>query len=348
MAMRLRIFLRTHTSTNQPQTSFIKAKTEKGAKSIYPKKRTVLILAMLSTIIVASVTITYYSLTRRPLVAKVGIFYYSWYDLSSEVSWDTKKIIDQPILGRYNSSDPAVVRQHLAWIEDLGVDFVVLSWWGFYDDYGQFTDNSIKQLLNIAKESNSSLKFVVMVEPFNKGNVPYDYPEIYNHVYNDFVLPYSSLYYLDDEPLICFFNDPTLTESGTVPQDNRFKIILVGQENYVQWIYTDLNYYSKPIRNPYTNQISVTPRYDDSHVEGRQPCIVDDTLENGIYGKEWENAISLLKEGKIDVITITSWNEYPERTAIEPHHDATAFDTDPWFLYYKTRDYIQDIRLLAK
>ena len=224
---------------------------------------------------------------------------------------------------------------------------MVLSWWGFYDDYGKFTDNSIKQILNIAEERNSSLKFVVMVEPFN-ANVPYHYSEVYNRVYDDFVVTYSSVYYLDDKPLICFFNDPTLTENGTIPQDVRFKIVLVGQENYVQWIYTDLNYYAKPIRNPYTNQISVTPRYDDSHVEGRQPCTVDVTLANGIYYEEWKNAINLFKQGKIDIITITSWNEYPERTAIEPHHDATAFDSDPWFLYNKTQYYIQEIRQLAK
>jgi hypothetical protein len=123
--------------------------------------------------------------------------------------------------------------------------------------------------------------------------------------------------------------------------------VLVGTEPYVQWIYTDLNCYAKPLQNPYTTQTSVTPRYDDSRVEGRKPCMVDANLTEGVYDREWENAIKLLKEGKVDTITITSWNEYPERTAIEPHHDATAENPDPWFLFNKTKQYIENVRLLA-
>jgi hypothetical protein len=290
-----------------------------------------------------------------PKALKVGVFYYVWYDNASEVSWDRSKIIDQPILGFYNSSDPVIIRQHLLWMKGLGIDFVVISWWGFYDDYGKFTDNAAKQVFNIAEEmvfENSEenmgkLKFAIMVEPFNKSGSSYNYAEIYDHIYSEFVLPYSSVYYNDSKPLICFFNNQDLTPKGRIPLDERFNIVLVGQSDYVQWIYTDLNYYVKPSRVPYTNQTSVTPRYDDSHV--RYPnCTVDLNLTQGTYDREWENAIQLFKEGKIDTILITSWNEYPERTVIEPHFDATAYNQDPYFLYNKTKDYINQIHQLIK
>ena len=318
-----------------------------GKSKHLTKAKAVLILAILALTIIVSAAAIHYWMTPKISVAKIGIFYYTWYDPSLEVSWDAKKIIDQPILGFYNSSDPAIIRQHLVWIEDLGVDFVVLSWWGFYDDYGKFTENVVRQVLSITRESGSNLKIAVMVEPFNQNGSAYDYATIYNHIYSKFVLPFSSVYYDDAKPLVCFFNNPNLTDSGTIPQDERFKTVLVGQEPYVQWIYTDLNYYVKPLQNPYTTQVSVTPRYDDSHV--RTPsCVVDADLTEGIYDQEWRNAIQLLKDGKIDTIMITSWNEYPERTAIEPHHDATTSNLDPWFLYNKTRSHIQEVRLLAK
>jgi len=56
-----------------------------------------------------------------------------------------------------------------------------------------------------------------------------------------------------------------------------------------------------------------------------------------------KSAIQLWKEGRVDTILITSWNEYVERTAIEPHHDATATNSDSWFLYNETKYYIDKI-----
>ena len=37
------------------------------------------------------------------------------------------------------------------------------------------------------------------------------------------------------------------------------------------------------------------------------------------------------------------WNEYNERTQIEPHHDHDAFDPDPFYLYNITKQHIQQL-----
>jgi hypothetical protein len=188
-----------------------------------------------------------------------------------------------------------------------------------------------------------------MVEPFNNYGAAYDYATIYDYIYNEFVAPFPYLYYKEEKPLICLFNNESLTPNGIIHQDPRFTTKIVGTQPYVQWIYTDLNNNTKPTENPYTHQTSVTPRYDDSRTEDRDNyCIVDANLTEGIYDIEWENAINLLKEGKINTITITSWNEYPERTAIEPHLDATAENLDPWYLYLKTKTYIMEARKIVK
>lgn len=271
---------------------------------------------------------------------QVGIFYYVWYDTSSEESWNPLKIVDQPVLGKYDSSDPAIIRKHLISMEELGVDFVVISWWGVQDDYGRFTDEAARHVFENAQSINSPLKFAVMVEPLNMADNSYDYKGIYNHVYETFAEPYSEQYYnLSGKPLICFFNNENLTDNGDFPQDekSRFSVISVGQKAYTLWIYTNLNEHDSPLHGP-RGQISVTPRFDDSRY--RTPsCIVDPNLTEGVYDQEWKNAIHLLREGKIDTIMISSWNEYVERTQIEPHYDGTS-NKPPDFLYDKTRDYI--------
>jgi hypothetical protein len=78
------------------------------------------------------------------------------------------------------------------------------------------------------REDDVSLKFAVMVEPFNKSGSSSDYAGIYDHVYDDFVVPFSSIYYNASRPLICFFNDENLTDDGAIPIDGRFDTVLVG------------------------------------------------------------------------------------------------------------------------
>lgn len=120
-------------------------------------------------------------------------------------------------------------------MQDLGIDFVIISWWGFYNDYGKFIDNATKQVFETAQSINSTLKFAIMVEPFSINNSTYNYSEIYNHIYENFVEPYSSFFYNDSKPVICFFNNQNLTDNGTIPLDERFNTITVGQQNYTQW-----------------------------------------------------------------------------------------------------------------
>lgn len=315
------------------------------------------LIAIVLCIVVVSAVFAYEIIdwNKPKSLPKIGMFYYVWYNPNDSTSWEEPKIADKPVLGFYDSSNLTVISQQLLAIYGLGVDFLVISWWGFYDNYGNFTDNAALQVFSLghewvfnAVEEMSKLKFAIMVEPFNKTGSSYDYAGIYNHIYNEYVVPYSSDYYNNNgKPLICFFNDENLTPNGTIPQDERFNVVIVGQSDYAQWIYTDLNCYVKPKHIPLTNQTSVTPRFDDSRV--RNPnCTVDSNLTQDVYDREWENATQLWKEGKIDTILITSWNEYPERTAIEPHYDATAINNDPNFLYTKTKYYINQIHQIAK
>lgn len=275
---------------------------------------------------------------------KVGIFHYVWHNTADSNSWDGNKIVDTPMLSIYNSSNLSVIKQHLKWIQELRIDFLIISWWGTYDlPYVKgYTDNATRQIFETIKNTNSSIKAALMVEPFNQTGYKYNYSEIYNHIYSQFVTAYPSIYYkIEGKPLICFFNNQSLTPNGEVPyNDTRFSTTIVGTEDYANWIYTDANYYVTPRNIPHSNQMSVTPRFDDSRF--RTPSCKNDTnLTDQLYNREWENAIKLAKDQKIDIVTITSWNEYVERTAIEPHYDATAYNHDPFFLFNETKHYIE-------
>lgn len=51
-------------------------------------------------------------------------YYYIWFDRGS---WDRAKT-DYPLLGRYSSDDPEVMRQHVAWAQQAGIDGFIVSW----------------------------------------------------------------------------------------------------------------------------------------------------------------------------------------------------------------------------
>jgi hypothetical protein len=296
------------------------------------------------TLILAGAVVTLENQKREPL--KIGIFYYVWYDAPDSSSWSDPKFVDYPVLGNYSSDNSTVIKQHLRWIEDMGVDFVVVSWWGIKDVYGQFTDNAAKQVFTFAREENSSLKFAIMVEPFRCST--YEFKAIYDQVY-DYVVSFSDLYYrVDGKPLVCFFNNESLTPDGAVQPDSRFSTVIVGHEPYADWIYTDLNYNARPNSFYRNGEISVTLRYDDSQLGRPRSCAANSDLSDGTCEEEWQNAIRFWSDRKISTVMITSWNEYPERTAIEPHYDGSASNPDPYYMYDLTRNYISGLRNITK
>jgi len=276
---------------------------------------------------------------------QVGTFYYDWYDPASAVSWEYPKIQDTPVLGYYNSCDPAILQQHFNWLSDLQVDFIVVSWWGMYNQTGwhSFINNSTIQIFQVASANFTNVEVAVMVEPFNESGT-YNFTEIYDDVYG-LVEEYPTVYFnVDKKPLLCFFNDKKMTSSDVFVWDNRFTVKIVGNDNNAEWLYDCVTTQNNP--TPSNRQISISPRFDDFYVRPNNET-VDAKLEY-LYAKQWQKALDYAKQNAIDFITITSWNEYPERTTIEPHYDATASNKDPYYLYNQTKDYIRQLHLLSK
>lgn len=62
----------------------------------------------------------------------VGAYYYLWFPDNFQKKGYLRGFLNPPqtpVLGMYNSSDPAVVERHIAWCSRYGIDFLVIDWW---------------------------------------------------------------------------------------------------------------------------------------------------------------------------------------------------------------------------
>jgi hypothetical protein len=55
----------------------------------------------------------------------IGIGYETWF-MPGVVTWNTAEAT--PVLGRYRSDDPKVIRQHAEWISGAGFDYIMVDW----------------------------------------------------------------------------------------------------------------------------------------------------------------------------------------------------------------------------
>ena len=87
--------------------------------------------------------------------------------------------------------------------------------------------------------------------------------------------------------------------------------------------------------------VALAPRFDDEHFRPGGVPPYDPNPTRGWYERQWRWVLE--HRSKIKIIAIYSWNEFHERSAIEPHNDATAH-TGPYHLYNLTKHYIQELR----
>lgn len=103
---------------------------------------------------------------------QVVAFYYGWYGNPAFdgqwIHWNDSRLdivppadISSdyyPQLGAYSSRDPAVLRQHMAWLKRARIGVIALSWWD-----GETSDDYVRQVLDAAKAAG--LKVTLHIEP---------------------------------------------------------------------------------------------------------------------------------------------------------------------------------------
>jgi hypothetical protein len=270
----------------------------------------------------------------------VGVYYYAWYDPNGSGHYNWTTIPDRSILGQYISNDSTIIAQHLYWMQDLSIDFAMISWWG----PDSWVDNTTKTIFETAQNNVTNVKLCLLIEAFNNTN-PIDYNATYDYVYSTYVAPYSSIYFrYQEKPLLLFYNEVNFTNFD-FPRDIRFTVKISGHSDYVDWVYHDavpeMRQFYYPL--PRDRCFPICPRFDDFY-ERPNNHTVDRTYESGWYITQWKEALALAEKHAIDVVTITSWNEFPERSMIEPHYDRDSFDPDPYYLYNITKQYTCELK----
>lgn len=318
-------------------------------------KRYVAIGLVIGILIGCGISYVYFSVLEPILKLKygqnvqVGIFYYAWYDQGlGERYWGESvehTVVDKPVLDWYDSQSEVVIQKHFEWLRELRVDFILASWWG----PSRYEDSSIQKIFQtLASWGNASAypKIALLIEPFNETANGYNFNEIYSYINESYVSKYQQIYFnYQNKPLVCYFNQPCLTPNGQIPEDAQFLSIIVGHhyEDYcVDWAFEHITpHWRGPV--PHNRTYSVCPRYDDSRLNRSPYYVIDPNYTQQIYDREWRNALSFAEENKIDWILINSWNEFNERSMIEPHRDATT-SVDDFFLYNATKQYINELK----
>jgi hypothetical protein len=262
------------------------------------------------------------------------------------------KAVDKPSIGWYASDNNATLAWQLANMQKAGISVIVVSWWGVGNESGGSAtlDRAINNAtLNLFRyvESTKNLwnfKIAVMVEPFNSTDLTSaDYTSLYNYVENTFYKPFNDItFYWQSKPLILSFNPNRLP---SLPALSMFTYKEEGNSAGVDWAFWEGGYYNdsswgtenaanyehSPYISPGDKEVGILPRYDDYYLSDAYLATLHETggrtgymrfdynYSQGMYNWEWNYVIG--HRTQLNFVLLYSWNEYHERSEIEPHFD---------------------------
>lgn len=271
--------------------------------------------------------------TGTPLVLA---FYYTWFD---EQTWTPEKVPDFP-LEPYVSRDRGVMGRHIDQARGAGIDALMVAWYGPTGQWNQTEPNFVAMLDEAAARS---FKLGILFEtdsPFFSG--PGDATNALAHAIGQHV-NHPAYLRVDGRPVI-FFWRPHMWSVATwqgirdrVDPGRNTIWIAEGIDMSYQAVFDGHHLYSNTWNPPSdlhaTNQkfarwvadarqrhgsykywvATVMPGYNDLRT-GRSNAFAKDREGGAYYERSWQAAIA----SNPDWIVITSFNEWPEGSYIEP------------------------------
>jgi hypothetical protein len=257
----------------------------------------------------------------RPVLA----MYYAWFDNNS---WGPTRTVDQPSPS-YSSSDRGTIDRQVGLAQGAGIDGFELDWWG----PGNATDSNLQTLLSVAGQRG----FGVTVDfdlssPFIHGSG--DTTNNLNYLKRYFGDP--SWFRVGGKPLVVFFSIRAYDvgtwgaiRNAVDPNHDQVWIGEGDQFSYLQ-VFDGIHPYSVAWSSDPSSQLAsyasrtraypgklwmatVMPGYDDTRL-GRSNGFAVGRRGGSYYSSMWQGAIATAP----DLISITSWNEWPEGDEIEP------------------------------
>jgi len=296
--------------------------------------------------------ISNFPITKAENDVEVGVYYYAWYPCHWNGTppeplprtWWT--VVDKPILGWYNSSDTDLIKAHLGMMHQIGITFVLISWWGVNSD----EDNATKVIFEVAKDIAPlyDIKLTISVEGCNESGV-YNFTYLHNYIYDTYAEPYNRIWmHLNDKPLLTWMETGNMTGTvenrAAIHSDSRFENRIIGWSSFVDW-FAWFPYSNSESRTPRLSDLdgftSIIPRYDETRLAEYREVYADVDYTEGMYESQWKKVLEWIKQGKCHYVAIATWNDFTERSQIEPCFDATSFTPYPFYLADLTRHYIQ-------
>ena len=311
-------------------------------------------------------------------ITPVGVFYYLWYGYNNNTSqwsggvgsshWNDSVsglVEDRPLQGYYSMMNNHTISSQITEMEQSGINFAVVSWWGWgVSNFSNPTinpseaaiNNATRNLFKLVSADFPSFKLAIMVDAFNSTSLsPENYTSVYNYVSSNFYSKYPDLVLrnqTDGEPYLFWFNplDPYNVESNS-----SFENIVTGNNPYVNltfWLAPKsfLQGEQNQIMSNYEGEpnissdgiVSIIPRYNDyalynSH-ERNSYIQFDVSYNESLYQNEWNYVLNHSRS--INMVLIYSWNEYHERSEIEPHYDSSNSSISPFYLTNLTSYYV--------
>jgi hypothetical protein len=262
-----------------------------------------------------------------PLLA----YYYIWFD---PPSWDRAKI-DVPALGPYDSADPAVIAQHVAWAKAAGIDALIVSW-----KHEPRLDGPLEILVETARAAG--LRLVLLYQGLDFGRQPIAVSQIEGDL-AWFMDRYGSdpVFDVFGRPAVVLSGSPSFSDAAVAKIRSALEgdgpALLLGSErdgsSYAArsgLLDGDAYYWSSvdPNRDPeYLTRLRelgsaihddgglwlapVAPGFDARAIGGSR---VIDRADGATYRAEWATALQSSPDG----LAIISWNEFSENSHIEP------------------------------
>jgi hypothetical protein len=305
--------------------------------------------------------------TSLPVASQLGTFYYPWYGGKDEEygswsvdshsppkSWRANYLPDidptnfDPANELYSSGDPVVIKKQLGWMKQAGIQFSVASWFGPESGTDDDMRTIFSTIMPASDNPHPDMKWAMLYEDEGSANPSVDtIVGDLNYIQQTYV---SKPYYLkiDGKPVVFVYNSDATTNAEALDDVARWKEARTKTGFYV--VMLDALFSVSPLdagANPadadswyhyapgkYFDQLgsysaSVSPGYWKYHenpelAEARDPV-------------QFETAVQQLKVANVPLKLITTWNEYPEGSGVEPATEVIHDDENEFRLQTNTK-----------
>jgi hypothetical protein len=251
--------------------------------------------------------------------------YYAWFDANS---WGPTKTPDQPQTP-YSSADRGTIDRQVSQAQQAGIDAFELDWWG----PGNPTDSNLQTLLSVANSRGFKVSLTLdLNSPFihNSGDLVNSLRYATRYFGN------NAWFHYNGKPFLAFYGNRNYdvgTWSWVRSQvDPNHAAIWLGEGDLFSYldVFDGIYPYSVAWSPDPASQLAsyassarthpgklwvatVMPGYNDTLL-GRSNGFAVDRQGGAYYSKVWQGAIAT----QPDLISISTWNEWPEGSQIEP------------------------------